>query len=81
MTRYFDTSFLVPLLISEPRTAQVEKFFESLPEDETLLFSRWGQLGSLSVLSKPGYAAATRCIWQRLQTWAWRKSIRWTTVC
>ena len=52
MTRYFDTSFLVPLLISEPRTAQVEKFFESLPEGETLLFSRWGQLEFASVAAR-----------------------------
>ena len=44
MIRYFDTSFLVPLLISEPNTHQVEEFFASLYEDETLLFSRWGQL-------------------------------------
>lgn len=50
--RYFDTSFLVPLLISEPRTTQVEKFFESLHEDETLLFSRWGQLEFASVAAR-----------------------------
>ena len=52
MTRYFDTSFLVPLLISEPRTAQVEKFFESLHKGETLLFSRWGQLEFASVAAR-----------------------------
>ncbi len=52
MTRYFDTSFLVPLLISEPRTAQVEKFFENLHEGEILLFSRWGQLEFASVAAR-----------------------------
>lgn len=50
--RYFDTSFLVPLLIQEPKTAQVEKFFESLPADETLVFSHWGQLEFISVAAR-----------------------------
>ncbi|MBS3822112.1 MAG: type II toxin-antitoxin system VapC family toxin [Phycisphaerae bacterium] len=50
--RYFDTSFLVPLLIPEPKTTQVEKFFESLPEDETLVFSSWGQLEFASVAAR-----------------------------
>lgn len=50
--RYFDTSFLVPLLIAEPKTARVEQFFETLDEDETLLFSHWGQLEFASVGSR-----------------------------
>jgi uncharacterized protein len=52
MMRYFDTSFLVPLLISEPKTPKVEQFFESLHEGETLLFSRWGQLEFASVAAR-----------------------------
>jgi uncharacterized protein len=52
MMRYFDTSFLVPLLISEPRTEGVENFFENLPEDATLLFSHWGQLEFASVAAR-----------------------------
>ncbi|TQE92781.1 MAG: type II toxin-antitoxin system VapC family toxin [Spiribacter salinus] len=50
--RYFDTSFLVPLLIPEPKTTPVEKFFESLSEDETLVFSSWGQLEFASVAAR-----------------------------
>ncbi len=52
MMRYFDTSFLVPLLISEPRTDQVENFFVNLPGDTTLLFSHWGQLEFASVAAR-----------------------------
>lgn len=49
---YFDTSFLVPLLIPEPYTAQVERFCENLAEGETLVFSRWGQLEFASVAAR-----------------------------
>ena len=52
MMRYFDTSFLVPLIIAEPRTNRVEGFFENLPEDAKLLFSHWGQLEFASVAAR-----------------------------
>jgi predicted nucleic acid-binding protein len=52
MMRSFDISFLVPLLISEPRTKGIENFFANLPEDASLLFSLWGQLELASVAAR-----------------------------
>lgn len=52
MTRYFDTSFLVPLLIAETKTAPVEAFFGNLSRDEILVFSSWGQLEFANVAAR-----------------------------
>lgn len=50
--RYFDTSFLVPLVIPESITDRVEAFFQKLPGDEPLLFSQWGRVEFASVAAR-----------------------------
>lgn len=49
---YFDTSFLVPLLIPEATSEQVEAFLHALPSEQTLLVSQWTKAEFGSVLSR-----------------------------
>lgn len=49
---YFDTSFLVPLLIPEDSSKQVEAFFQHLPSGQVLAVSHWTRVEFGSVLSR-----------------------------
>jgi predicted nucleic acid-binding protein len=49
---YFDTSFLVPLLIPEDSSKQVEAFFQHLPSAQVLVVSHWTRVEFVSVLSR-----------------------------
>jgi predicted nucleic acid-binding protein len=49
---YFDTSFLVPLLIPEDSSKQVEIFFQNLPSAQVLAVSHWTRVEFGSVLSR-----------------------------
>ena len=48
---YFDTSFIVPLILHEPNTDSIVRFVGSLPPDE-LTISEWTQLEFVSVISR-----------------------------
>jgi len=49
---YFDTSFLVPLLMPEQTSNAVEAFFHGPAAGEALVVSQWTRLEFLSVLSR-----------------------------
>jgi hypothetical protein len=49
---YFDTSFLMPLLLPEETSDQVEQFFQRLPADAELVASQWTRVEFISVLSR-----------------------------
>lgn len=49
--RYFDTSFLVPLILPEATSEQIADFFETLPTD-TLAISHWTRVEFASVLTR-----------------------------
>jgi uncharacterized protein len=49
---YFDTSFLVPLILPEKTSEQIEAFFHHLPADQTLVASQWTRVEFASVLSR-----------------------------
>lgn len=49
---YFDTSFLVPLLIPEETSMRIEGFFHHLPPEEMLAVSQWTRIEFASVLSR-----------------------------
>ena len=49
---YFDTSFLVPLLIPEDSSERVEVFFQQLPPRQVLVVSHWTRVEFGSVLSR-----------------------------
>jgi len=49
---YFDTSFLVPLLIPEDSSERVEAFFQQLPSGQALAVSHWTRVEFGSVLSR-----------------------------
>ncbi len=49
---YFDTSFLVPLLLPEKTSEQVEAYFQNLPVDQSLVSSQWTRVEFASVLSR-----------------------------
>jgi len=49
---YFDTSFLVPLLLPEDTSDQIEHFFHQIPGDKELVVSEWTRVEYASVLSR-----------------------------
>jgi predicted nucleic acid-binding protein len=49
---YFDTSFLVPLLIPEDSSERVEVFFQQLSPRQVLVVSHWTRVEFGSVLSR-----------------------------
>lgn len=49
---YFDTSFLVPLLLPEKTSEKIEAYFHHLPIDQTLVTSQWTRVEFASVLSR-----------------------------
>lgn len=49
---YFDTSFLVPLLLPEKTSEKIEAYFHHLPVDQTLVTSQWTRVEFASVLSR-----------------------------
>ncbi|MDT8439563.1 MAG: type II toxin-antitoxin system VapC family toxin [Wenzhouxiangellaceae bacterium] len=49
---YFDTSFLVPLLIPEAQSETVERRVRDLSQQEAPGFSEWGQLEFASVVAR-----------------------------
>ncbi len=48
----FDTSFLIPLILPEKTSEQIEAFFQDLPIDQTLVVSQWTRIELASVLSR-----------------------------
>lgn len=48
---YFDTSFLVPMLIAEETSNKVEAFLVDLSPAEDLVVSQWTRVEFASVLS------------------------------
>ena len=67
--RYFDTSFLVPLILPEATSDPITGFFEDLPADD-LAVSHWTRVEFASLLAREvrmrnldtvaGYAASSR---------------------
>ncbi|OGQ96433.1 MAG: hypothetical protein A2521_08880 [Deltaproteobacteria bacterium RIFOXYD12_FULL_57_12] len=49
---YFDTSFLVPLLLPEETSDRVDRFFQQLPAGAELVVSQWTRVEFISVLSR-----------------------------
>ncbi len=49
---YFDTSFLVPLLLPEETSEQVEAYFQNLPDNWPLVTSQWTRVEFASVISR-----------------------------
>ena len=49
--RYFDTSFLVPLILPEATSAPIAGFFEDLPADD-LAVSHWTRVEFASLLAR-----------------------------
>lgn len=49
---YFDTSFLVPLLLPEPASRAVDEFFNKVEPTAALTVSQWGRVEFASVLSR-----------------------------
>jgi uncharacterized protein len=49
---YFDTSFLVPLIVPEPASEPVERVVAALPAEATLVWSHWGHLEFASVIAR-----------------------------
>lgn len=49
---YFDTSFLVPLLIPEDSSERIENFFQRLSSGQVLAVSDWTRVEFGSVLSR-----------------------------
>ncbi len=49
---YFDTSFLIPLLLPEETSARIEQFFHQLPAGADLMISQWTRAEFASVLSR-----------------------------
>ncbi len=49
---YFDTSFLVPLLIPESASDAVEAFIQNIPSGSSLVVSHWGRVEFASVMSR-----------------------------
>ncbi|MCY3852200.1 MAG: type II toxin-antitoxin system VapC family toxin [Gammaproteobacteria bacterium] len=49
--RYFDTSFLVPLILPEATSEPIADFFETLPAD-TLAVSHWTRVEFASMLAR-----------------------------
>ena len=49
---YFDTSFLVPMLIAEDTSERVEAFFLNLSPGKDLFVSQWTRVEFASVLSR-----------------------------
>lgn len=51
MTLYFDTSFLAPLVLSEPTSARIERYVRRLPARE-LAISHWTRVEFSSLLAR-----------------------------
>jgi len=51
VTRYFDTSFLAPLILQEATSAMVEEFVRALPPDQ-LAISHWTLVEFSSLLAR-----------------------------
>ena len=51
MTLYFDTSFLLPLVRDEPKSALIQQFFAKLPRDR-LAVSYWSRIEVSSALGR-----------------------------
>lgn len=49
---YFDTSFLIPLLIPEKTSEQIDAYFQQLPVEKTLVASQWTRIELVSVISR-----------------------------
>jgi predicted nucleic acid-binding protein len=49
---YFDTSFLIPLLLPEETSDRMEHFFHQLPVGAELVISQWTRVEFASVLSR-----------------------------
>ena len=49
---YFDTSFIIPLLLPEETSDRIEHFFHQLPVGEELVVSQWTRVEFASVLSR-----------------------------
>ncbi len=49
---YFDTSFLIPLLLPEETSDRIEHFFHQLPVEAELVVSQWTRVEFASVLSR-----------------------------
>lgn len=49
---YFDTSFLVPMLIAEETSEKVENFLLALSPEQDLIVSQWTRVEFASVLSR-----------------------------
>lgn len=49
---YFDTSFLIPLLLPEETSGQVEDFLHRLPAGTDLVVSHWTRVELASVLAR-----------------------------
>ena len=49
--RYFDTSFLAPLILQEPTSARIERFIVGLQSDE-LAISHWTRVEFSSLLAR-----------------------------
>jgi len=49
---YFDTSFLIPLLLPEETSDRMEHFFHQLPAGAELIVSQWTRVEFASVLSR-----------------------------
>ena len=49
---YFDTSFLIPLLLPEETSGRIEDFFHQLPVGARLVVSQWTRMEFASVLSR-----------------------------
>lgn len=49
---YFDTSFLIPLLLPEETSDRIEHVFHQLPVGEELVVSQWTRMEFASVLSR-----------------------------
>ncbi len=49
---YFDTSFLIPLILPEETSDRIEHFFHQLPVGEELVVSQWTRVEFASVLSR-----------------------------
>lgn len=49
---YFDTSFLVPLLLPEETSDRVDQFIQQLPIGAELVVSQWTRVEFISVLSR-----------------------------
>ncbi len=49
---YFDTSFLIPLLLPEENSEKIEEFFQHLSIDQTLVVSQWTRIELASVVAR-----------------------------